>query len=470
MYNPGRFNIMSKSLSRRAFLGSAATAVAGVLLAACQPKTVTQLVEVEKEVTRVVEKEVAAQPAASDVKLVRIMMSAWALGQIPLDRTSREYTDAHDDIEVRLESTAEGWDTKVIAMIADGTLPWSAAGILTPFIDMKRWHATGMIQPMDDYLLASKEPGADQILDDMIPTVRQDSSVEGKLYGLPYSFENITFNWRTDYFAAVGATEAPETWDDWFEIAIELKKWGADENIYPTSFAAGLHTDVGALLCSASDKPYADDGLYDWESPEMIESLAFYKKLITEHELTPPHGSDGWVDAYYAGQVASVQAQSSRGVWGQNAFGTDKVVTSPICTKVKGGGSGANYWGNGTAILNGAPYPQEATDYLIYTMGPQNTSFQQATIRTGKTPVYNSVYENIIMTNPQFRTYMWMVDMREDVARSTPHPFNNYWAIQNTVFQKYRIPFTTEGSTMSPEECAQLILDESREEVERQRL
>ena len=31
---------------------------------------------------------------------------------------------------------------------------------------------------------------------------------------------------------------------------------------------------------------------------------------------------------------------------------------------------------------------QEALDYFVYTMGPQNVTFQTTAIKTGKTPVY----------------------------------------------------------------------------------
>jgi len=478
---------MSKVVSRRAFLRVAAAGVAGAVLAACQPKIVevTSVVEkvvketvvvegeakvVEKVVKETVVVEKEAAPAGPSDKIVRVLLSSWAVAEIPFDAAAREFNDANPGIKVQIQTDFEGWDTKVIAQQNDGTLEWSAAGILTPFLDMKRWTATQMIQPMDDFIAASKQEGAAAILSDMIPAVKSDASFEGKVYDIPYSFENITYNWRVDYANAVGATAAPVTWDEWLEIALELKKWGADQKIYPTAFAMALWTDVGALVCSASKNPYTADGLIDWMGADMLESLAFYKKLIVTEQLTPPHGGDGWLDAYYSGKVASVQAQSSRGVWGQNAFGSDKCATSPIPTKEKGGGSGSVYWGNGVALLNKCKYPQEAMDYIIYTMGPQNEGFQKAVIKSGKTPVYNSAYENIIKTNPQFRTYQWMIGMLDDVAKSVTTPRNTYYLIQHTMFMKHQAAFTDVGSTMTPEECAKLVMDDSLAEIAKQKL
>lgn len=456
---------MSRNISRRAFMRLAMTAAAGTLLAACQP--------VVEEVEKVVEdppQVEEARPAPVGEKLVRVLLSSWAVAEIPFDLAAREFNDAHPGVRVQIQTTFEGWETKVIAQIRDGTLEWSAAGILTPFLDMTRWVATEMIQPMDDFIAASEEPGAAELLTDMLPVVKADSSYEGKFYSVPYSFENITFNWRVDYFNAVGAQTAPETWDDWLRIALDLKTWGAEEQIYPTSFAAALWTDVGALICSAMDNPYTAEGLINWEAPEMIDCLTFFRRLIVEEQLTPPHGSDGWLEAYYAGKVASVQAQSSRGVWGQRAFGTDKVSTSPIPTKVKGGGSGSVFWGNGVALLNQARFPQEAMDFIIYAMGPQNLAFQRTVIGTGKTPVYSSAYEKIIKTDPKFRIYQWMIGMLDVVNRSVVTPRNNYYIIQHTMYQKHIIPFVTPGSVMTPEECAQLILRDTRDEIAKHRL
>jgi ABC-type glycerol-3-phosphate transport system substrate-binding protein len=307
------------------------------------------------------------------------------------------------------------------------------------------------------------------MLEDMLPVIRAASTYEDQFWGIPYSFENISFNWRTDYLAAVGATDAPATLDEWLEVARALKEWGDDEQIYATSFIEALDASVGTLIYGSMENPYDEETLLlRWDSQEAVDALAFYQQMVQE-ELTPPHGFDGWLDAYYAGKVASVMAQSSRGVWGQLAFGTDTVTTSPVPVRTTPN-AGTPFWGNCVSIFNSAPYPQEALDYFVYTMGPQNTNFQKTVIRTGKTPVYESAYETIIASDPQFRTYGWMENMRAQVERSVPRPFNNYFAIQDTHYRNYVVQLVEAGSTMTPEECAESILAASLDEVERQQL
>jgi ABC-type glycerol-3-phosphate transport system substrate-binding protein len=321
---------------------------------------------------------------------------------------------------------------------------------------------------MDDFLAVSKEEGATLLKEDMIAAVREDASYEDKLYIVPYSFENITFNWRNDYFAEAGITEQPTTWDAWYEAAVAVKAWGQDQEIIPTSFVGALWTDVGALVTSALAKPYTDEGLIDWLAPETVAAIELYRKMVTE-ELTPPHGFDGWFESFQRGKVASVQAQSSRGVWGQNLHGKDKWTTSPIATREAGGGAGTVYWGNGLGVVNKAPHAQEVVDFYVYAFGPANLNFQKAVIQSGKTPVFNSSYDKTIATDAAFDDYRWMLGMRDDVARSLPVPRNTFYLIQHNAYTK-RIVELIDDPNITAEQCAQSILDDSKAEIEKQKV
>ncbi len=305
-------------------------------------------------------------------------------------------------------------------------------------------------------------------IEDNIRIGREDASYEDKLYMIPYSFENITFNWRNDYFSEAGIQGRPETWDAWYEAATTVKEWGADQEIIPTSFTGALWTDVGAMVTSAMAKPYTDEGLIDWMAPETIGALDLYRKMVLE-ELTPPHGFDGWLESFQRGKVASVQAQSSRGVWGQNLHGADKWTTSPIPTLEAGGGSGTVYWGNGLGVVNKAPHPQEVVDFYVFAFGPANTDFQKAVIQSGKTPVYNSSYDQIINVESDFEQYKWMIGMRDDVARSLPVPRNTFYLIQHTAYTKNIVEFIDDPS-ITPEQIAQRILDDAKAEIEKQQV
>lgn len=439
-------------LSRRQFLKASALTAAGAALAACAP---------------------AAAPAGTGqagtdggTKQVRIMLSSWAVAEVPFDQMAQAFNEKRGDVEVIIDSSDD--TTKLVAQVASGKVDWSGFGIITPFLDMVTHVSSGMIQPMDDMLAVSQEEGAAAVKEDMISTVLEDASYEDKMYIVPYSFENITFNWRNDYFAEAGIEGRPETWDAWYESAKALKEWGADQEIIPTSYVGSLWTDIGAMATSALAKPYTDEGLVDWMAPEIIGAFDFYRKMVME-ELTPPHGFDGWLESFQRGRVASVQAQSSRGVWGQNLHGADKWTTSPIPTFEAGGGSGTVYWGNGLGVVNLAPYPQEVVDFFVFAFGPANKDFQKAVIQSGKTPVYNSSYDEIINVESDFETFKWMIGMRDDVARSLPVPRNTFYLIQHTAYTKHIVEFIDDPN-ISSEQIAQRILDDSRAEIAKQQV
>lgn len=442
--------MLPHTLSRRQFLQASAMAAVGTAVAACAPAAAPGSAQ--------------SASAEAETKQVRVMLSSWAVAEVPFDQMAQAFNEAHENVEVIIDSSDD--NTKLIAQVASGKVDWSGYGIITPFLDMVANVSSGLIQPMDDLISVSQEDGADRLKEDMIGTVREDASYEDQLYMVPYSFENITFNWRNDYYTEAGIQGRPETWDAWYEAARAIKEWGADEEIIPTSYTGALWTDVGAMVTSALAEPYTSDGLIDWLAPETIGALQLYRTMVTE-ELAPPHGFDGWLESFQRGKVASVQAQSSRGVWGQNLHGVDKWTTSPIPTFEPGSGSGTVYWGNGLGVVNLAPYPQEVVDFFIFAFGPANTDFQKAVIQSGKTPVFNSSYDQIINVESDFEPYKWMIGMRDDVARSLPVPRNTFYLIQHTAYTKHIVEFIDDPS-ITPEQCAQRILDDSMAEIEKQ--
>lgn len=448
--------MLHRNLSRRQFLNVAAMTVAGAALAACAPAGAP---------TSGSQGEASAD-TGSGKKQVRIMLSSWAVAEVPFDQMAQLFNEKRDDVEVIIDSSDD--NTKLVAQIASGKVDWSGYGIISPFLDIVSNVSSGLIQPMDELISVSSEEGASVLMEDMIPSVKADASYEDKLYIVPYSFENITFNWRNDQFAEAGVPDLPTTWDAWYEAAVAVKAWGADQEIFPTSFVGALWTDAGALITSALKEPYTTEGMLDWMAPESIAALEFYRRLVTE-ELTPPHGFDGWFESFQREKVASVQAQSSRGVWGQNLHGADKWTTSPIATMEEGGGAGTVYWGNGLGVVNTGPFPQEVVDFYVFAFGPANLDFQKAVIQSGKTPVYNSSYDDLIAVDPDFDAYKWMIGMRDDVTNSLPVPRNNFYLIQHNAYTKHIVTFIDDPS-ITAEQLAQNILDESMAEIDKQKV
>ncbi len=112
---------MSQTHSRRTFLKMAAVAGMAGALAACQVP---------------IQAPQAGAPGAQG-KLVRILLPSWATGEIPFDTTAREFSDATPGVQVQIQTTFDGWDTKVMAQINQGTVG----------MERRRHCLVGLVQP-----------------------------------------------------------------------------------------------------------------------------------------------------------------------------------------------------------------------------------------------------------------------------------------------------------------------------------
>ncbi len=480
-------------MTRRRFLAKAAAAAAGLgvlgLGAQCGAtptpeiieKVVKETVLVEKEVvkevpkevvkevevTKVVEKEVPL-PVVGTKKLVRFIVSSWIVAEVPTDEQARLFNDAHPDIEVKVESTAagwgaEGWGPKVMSQIREKKLEWCGTMVMFPWMHIVDRAKSGMHVPMEEYIAASQEPGADTMLEDMIPVLLEDIKYEGHIYGIPYAFEAETFNYRKDLYDAAGWTEPPETWDELYAACADFKKTHEAEEILPYAWAGSLYTALHPYIHSATETPYTEDGLLDWMGAG-VECFKFMRTLV-EAGFTPPHGGDGWWETFQKGKLGAALTDQSRTVWGEKIWGRQTVECSPTQTKVKGGGAGTLFYTSCATLFQNAPYPQEFVDFLIWLYGPANGTMQRAVIDSGKNPVYQSVYDEIIAKDPNYTDYMWMKDIIDIALGSLVHPRNSYWLPQSTAYAKWAPQYFEKGSKLTAEETAKNILDEAKAEI-----
>ena len=93
---------MSQTHSRRTVLKMATVGLTGAALAACAvPVAMPQ----------------SGAPGAQE-KVVRILLPSWATGEIPFDTTARQFNEMNPGTQVEIQTTSEGWDTKVMAQIS----------------------------------------------------------------------------------------------------------------------------------------------------------------------------------------------------------------------------------------------------------------------------------------------------------------------------------------------------------------
>ncbi len=216
-------------------------------------------------------------------------------------------------------------------------------------------------------------------IDDLIPSVRNGLSVDGKLYASPFYAESSFLMYRKDVLKKAGVTmpDAP-TWDDVAQIAQQVNKpdmagiclrgkpgWGD----LGASFTTVLNT-FGGTWWSATSDGSIDKAMVD--QPQFREALQFYTDLVKNAgEKDAANASfneclsqyrDGKVAMWYDATVAAglLEADDSP-VKGKNGY-----APAPVKETEASGW----LWSWALAIPKSTPKQDLAWKYVAWATGP----------------------------------------------------------------------------------------------------
>ena len=471
---------MASKLGRRSVLGIFAGMGAALLVAACggggQTGTTSAPVptaaptasgnSAQPTAAQTSAQPAATQPSAKTQTTVELTAASWVIQEWKLPDWVAQYNKMGGP-KINLTQQVDGWDTKVLAMIRQGDVLWDGVGIMTPFVDKVKWVETQMIQPVDALIQSSTASDAKSIVGDWVPTIKDDISYKGKLYGIPYSVEAIGQMWLTEFLDGAGVSGNPATWSDTLNATLKINEKYASQKVSPYAWSNGLHTSLQALIHSATKTPYTKDGLLDITGTASLKACDWLTSLV-KAGVTPPHGSDGAVDVWQKRKLAMLLAQNSRGVWAQRIFGMSAAGTGTVPLQETGGAnSGSPFWSNTFAVFNKAKHPQELVDFYVWLLGPSNKDVWTAIIASGKAPVLNSTYKSMIENN---KDYKWMADFRDVIANSVAYPENTFWSIQNAKIMPWISKMVSPPFGLSSQQAMESALKDVQAEVAKQQV
>ena len=83
----------------------------------------------------------------------------------------------------------------------------------TPFVEMSAMLEADVIEPWDNYI-------PKDVLDDIIPSIREENMIDGKMYGWPFLLDVIGTGWHSGHTTTAGLPDAaPATWDEYLANA-----------------------------------------------------------------------------------------------------------------------------------------------------------------------------------------------------------------------------------------------------------
>jgi len=225
-------------------------------------------------------------------------------------KTLANFVAENPDIEINYVAVSGAtWGEyldKVAILVAGGERPdtiWVATeGML--FL-----HNKGFMRPLDPYIEKDKEE-LKEYFDDVDPALLEADIIEGKTYGLPYSWNNMVIWYNTKMFDEAGVPYPKANWtrDEFVAVGKKLTidrdrdgtpdQYGfAVEPGYFTSTIPWIYSRGTNLLSEDLSRSNADD-------PKVIEVMQFMQDLIYKHKVAPTPGFGPTFTLFMAGQIA----------------------------------------------------------------------------------------------------------------------------------------------------------------------
>jgi multiple sugar transport system substrate-binding protein len=317
-----------------------------------------------------------------------------------------------------------------IAEARDGTSTWDVYLGQTPFAEMSGLIEANVIEPWDSYM-------PEDVKNDIIPSILQEGTVDGQVYGWPFLLDIIVQGWNADIVERAGLDPetAPETWDEYLAAARAVKDSGAAP--FGCTFDRGGWRSLAPITHSISTDVYTEDGFFDFTHDAVVEALEIMKQMVelANPDVMNPGTTDGGINGT-PDEGAWSREQVGYYVKYQNAHlrftgSWQDPTTLRLAALPSGGAGGTVFWTTGAALLKHGSNKQAAADYMVALTHDERV--WQSSIGggaegeppVGQLPVYVSLWDQWEADRPE-----WLADW----ALLVRSQLDNSRAIMNNKF------------------------------------
>ena len=360
---------------------------------------------------------------------------------------------AFGDVNQQIAPVA-GFDTsRFVAEAKSQMSTWDLYLGATPFVDMAALVKTGAIEPWDDYI-------PKDVLDDILPAVREESTFDGKLYHWPFLLDVIVQAYNEKLTTDAGLPDtAPVDWDEYLANSQAVLDKGTAR--YGCTFDAHGWRSLCPITHSISTDVYytlendPNPGmLFDFTHPAVVQALELMKKMLdlSSANALQPGSTDGGVNntpdevAFGAQQVAYYIKYQNAPLRFASTWDDPSALRIGALPKAKGGAGGTVFWNTGAVLFKYGQNKQKAADYLVkLTRDPQ--IWQDSIAGTpqahpGQLPPYKSIYDGWDADKPDWlagQPWVPLVRAQFDSAKAIPnHAFGlSQFIIGQPLWEKY---------------------------------
>jgi ABC-type glycerol-3-phosphate transport system substrate-binding protein len=371
----------------------------------------------------------------------------------------------------------EGFNVaRFVAEAKEGMSTWDVYIGMTPFVEMAGLIEAGVIEPWDPYI-------PQEILDDLSPAIREECTVDGKLYSWPFLLDVIVQAWNANITDQAGLPdEPPPDWTTFLANSQAVVDSGAA--LYGCTFDSNGWRSLCPITHSINtDTYYMLEGdpsgvpLYDFTSEQAIEALQIMKQMLdlSSANALQPGTTDGGVNqtpdevAFAAQRVAYyVKYQNSPLRMAENWDNPAGLRMGALPT----GGEGATvFWTTGACLFKNGQNKEKAAEYLAsLTYEPQiwqDSISGSPSGKPGQLPPYESIYKEWAENPPDWllaEPWVQLVTGSMAVAKAIP---NHSFGLQQFVIGKPEWEKYLKGEVDDPMVAMQAAKDAVVAEVQK---
>ncbi len=358
---------------------------------------------------------------------------------------------------------------RFVAEAKSGKSTWDVYVGQTPFVEMSAMIEADVIEPWDPYI-------PDDVLDDIIPSIREECTIDGKLYGWPFLLDVIGNAWHSGLTSAAGLPDdAPETWDAHLERAKAIMESGAAP--FGATFDSHGWRSLAPMTHSMNSDVYTSEGLFDFTHEAAIEALMLMKEImaLSHPDILLEGASDGGVNgtpdevAFAAQRVGYYHKYFNAPLrMAQNWDDPTLLHMGPL-PKFAGGEGSTVFWTTGCALFKHGQNKEKAAEYIrSLTYDPQ--IWQDSIVGTesghpGQLPPYKSVYAEWDANKPDWMPeFVTLVRGQLDQARAIT---NHLFGLQQFVIGKPVWETYLKGEEADPKVALQNVVEAVQAEMKR---
>lgn len=296
----------------------------------------------------------------------------------------------------------------------------------TPFVEMVQLIESETMEPWGPYM-------PQEVVDDIIPSIREESTYKGDMYHWPVFLDIIMMGWHAGIVEAAGLPDtAPETWSEYLERAQQVVDSGAAP--FGATFDAHGWRSLAPFTHSLSTEVYDDEGRFLFTSEPAIEALLLMQKImnLSHPDILLSGASDGGVNgtpdevAFAAERVGYyIKYQNAPVRMAANWPDPSQVRLGPL-PKFEGGEGSTVFWSTGAALFKHGSNKEEAAEYmteLTYDMQLWQNSIEGTEAgRPYHLPPYSSIYADWNASPPDWLPdAVTLVRNQLEVAKAIPN-------------------------------------------------